>query len=191
MVLMRPPPLPATASRPKIVIMLGLWLDGSFIVPVTGHCPARFARRSSFQNNKSIRRVRCFSDGSYPKVVPPINLKFLSFRLIGEGHDSGKRCPTQKCACIAAWTAVQVHLFHQIYGLSVQNRGTKAPGPDDRFFWLATSTPAHRKPSNPENLGLEGFPHSASPRQNQVFFIWRGQCRYSVWKSENKQFRII
>ena len=39
MVLMRPPPLPATASRPKIAVTLGLWLDGSIIVPITGHCP--------------------------------------------------------------------------------------------------------------------------------------------------------
>lgn len=75
MVLIRPSPLPATASRPKIAITLGLWLDGSIIVPITGHrlagsCPVVIAWLWSLPGGETTEvskmvSLRCFSPADH------------------------------------------------------------------------------------------------------------------------------
>lgn len=72
---MRPPPLPATASRPKTAVTLGLWLDGSILVPITGHrptgsCPVVIAWLWSLPSGETteVRKIvslRCFSPADH------------------------------------------------------------------------------------------------------------------------------
>lgn len=71
MVLMRPPPLPATASRPKIVSTLGLWLDGSIIVPITG-------RRHTGSRPVVIAWLVSLTDGETTEVSKMVSLRCFS-----------------------------------------------------------------------------------------------------------------